>query len=113
MKTTPEVSLKRALRKVFKNKRRYQTRIINDAEDPYATDGDRVRYDKDGESWCIYGFRNLNDSSKEQIEQYFDDMREVIDSPYDCTGRPFTRRLSWHKNPSGEYSFVHEMALDI
>lgn len=71
-----------------------------------------IIYDYDTEiqtEWDAY--LDLTDS---EINEWINDNMEVrIFSDYDCTGKPFTVSINWHRNPCGLISYVHNMALDI
>lgn len=67
----------------------------------------------DSEYWYRIGILDPEDATDEELREYFDGMRVVIDSPYDCTGRAFTSHISWHRNPCGLVSYVHAMAVDV
>lgn len=71
-------------------------------------------WDHDGEGWKEYGFIWFNDSeTDEDVKEWFDDNMVIrIYSDYDCTGRPFTFTLDWHRNPNGLVSFVHHILID-
>lgn len=75
---------------------------------------ERICYDDDNESIREYGFiigaENVTD---EEIEECCRDEWIRINSPYDCTGKWFTARISWHRNPSGLVSYIHEKWLDV
>ena len=92
----------------------------------------RFRTDSDGEGYVEYGFvmpeRMVYDydsdvetlweaymsiSDPEVTEWFMENVIITIYSPYDCTGMPFTRRLDWHRNPSGLVSYVHHVEYDV
>lgn len=74
---------------------------------------DRIRWDDDGEGWREYGISDeMGGWSDEELREYFDEHRYVIYSDYDCTGRPFTQWVEWHRNPNGSVSYVHQVGLD-
>ncbi len=68
---------------------------------------------RDGESWYLVGLFDPEDATDAEIQEWCDDQVVRIYSDYDCTGRAFTRWISWHRNPCGLVSYVHAMALDI
>lgn len=79
-----------------------------------AMDGTRIYYDEgDGEYWTEYGFLHGTDYSDDEVREIIDDMRYRIYSPYDCTGKPFTMWIDWHRNPTGLISYVHRVGLDV
>lgn len=107
---------KRCLRDVYRGCRRLGGRVVRDRVDRLSKGllvADRVRYDDDGESWREYGFRDFGDATDEEIQAYFNRMQVVILSPYDCTGKPFTNWIDYHRNPCGLVSFVHRLSLDV
>lgn len=74
---------------------------------------DRIRWDDDGEGWREYGISDAMRSwTDNEVREYFDEHRYVIYSDYDCTGRPFTQWVDWHRNPDGSVSYVHQVGLD-
>lgn len=86
----------------------------------------RTRFDSDGESWRHYGFvlgeefadyydaDTTFDLTDADINEFFDDsMWESISEGWDCTGKPFTNSIHWHRNPDGSISFVHYMSIDV
>ena len=72
----------------------------------------RIRWDENGEGWREYGIEHMEDWSDEAVSGYFNSCQVVIRSDYDCTGRPFTQWIDWHRNPDGSVSYVHKLALD-
>ena len=95
-------------------------------------EAERVRF-TDSESWKWYGFILPSeivydfdpeatptewdaylDLTDEEINEWIgENMFVRIFSDYDCTGRPFTTGITWHRNPCGLISYVHRMALDV
>ena len=76
----------------------------------------RIGYkdENDWETAYEYGFlSHRTDLTDEEIQELKDGMRLVICSPYDCTGKWFTRYIATHRNPSGLVSYVHCMGLDV
>lgn len=67
----------------------------------------------DSELWYRVGMFDPMDDTDEELQEWFDEMRIVINSDYDCTGRAFTRYISWHRNPNGMVSYVHALGLDV
>ena len=65
------------------------------------------------EAWTEYGFFEAEGMSDEEIQECIDDMRIVICSPYDCTGRELTLWIDWHRNPCGLISVIHRKAIDV
>lgn len=85
----------------------------------------------DGEGWKDYGFilpedivydydpevgewGTYLDLTEQEVNEWISEHMFVrIFSDYDCTGKPFTVCVNWHRNPCGLISYVHTMALDI
>lgn len=66
-------------------------------------------YDTETGEWATY-----LDLTEQEINEWIgDNMFVRIFSDYDCTGRPFTVDITWHRNPCGLISYVHTMAIDI
>ena len=125
--------VKRMLRRVYKDLKRVNGRLVRDEDNRLSfglLEDDRVCLDDDGESWRVYGYIKPSDIlyylGRHAIwENYIsltdDDIREFVDecmtvriyADYDCTGRPFTRWIDWHRNPCGLISYVHAMAVDV
>ena len=105
------------LSRLFKNVRRLNGGFAADHCDRLAeglSQRERRRYDQGGESWRDYGFVRLgNGLTDDEIADLFRSMEVRIDSPYDCTGKAFTNRIDWHRNPNGSVSYVHRMSIDI
>lgn len=77
-------------------------------------DKSRLIADKnDSESWYEYGILHMEDWSDEAVSGYFDSRKLRIYSQYDCTGKPFTFWLHWHRNPDRSVSFVHQLCVDV
>ena len=72
----------------------------------------RVFTNKDYDSWkefIIIRDELIDEQDKEYVEQ---ELRADIYSPYDCTGKEFTRWFDWKKLPCG-WAVIHAMGLDI
>lgn len=127
---------KKVLRRAYRGYKSVGGKLVRDEDNRLSfglLEADRVCWDDDGESWMVYGYIKPSDilyyfdrDEKHGIlEDYLsltdDDIREFVDecmmvriySDYDCTGRPFTRWIDWHRNPCGLISYVHAMALDV
>ena len=78
---------------------------------------ERKRWLEDEESSVEYGFLPFdwdNDMVKEDVEEWLSENMEIHNySPYDCTGKLFTKWIDWHVNPDNSISFIHRMGLDI
>lgn len=100
-----EKVLRYVLKRAYKGKQAKKTLPL--LEEP------RVAYpENDCEAVIEYGFLGY-DLTDEEIEELKEGMRLVIRSPYDCTGKLFTKWIAVHKNPSGLVSYVHYMGLDV
>lgn len=73
---------------------------------------DRTRY-TDWDSRKDYGFFVGTGWTDDEIREEIEAMTIRVNSPYDCTGRPFTITINWHRNPSGLISYVHWIGYDI
>lgn len=74
---------------------------------------DHVLSSSDGEV-TYFGLYNFDDTwTDEDLDEYIDNRRVVINSDYDCTGLLFTSHIHWHRNPCGLVSIVHTLNLDI
>ena len=91
----------------------------------------RGRTRTEGEYWTEYGFilpedilfdydpevgeweTYLSLTEAEVNEWIGENMFVRIYSDYDCTGRPFTTGITWHRNPCGLISYQHHMGIDI
>ena len=67
---------------------------------------------KYGETWAEIGFFEAEGMTDEEIQEYVDEMKMYVTSPYDCSGQVFTWLISWHRNPCGWISVVHRKAID-
>lgn len=109
-------STRRILKDVYKNRRQLSNGLIVDDKEQSLTESLRFkrRYRYEDEGWKEYGFIWFNDSeTDEDVQEWFDDNMVIrIYSDYDCTGRPFTFTLDWHRNPNGLVSFIHHVLID-
>lgn len=104
-KKTQEQIIKYVLKRAYRGKQAKKTLSL--LEEP------RTAYPEDDWETAIeYGFLGY-DMTDEEIQEAIEAMRLVIHSPYDCTGKLFTRWITVHKNPSGLVSYVHNMGLDV
>lgn len=75
------------------------------------------RYGYDEDEWeymTEFGYLSTRtDLTDEEISDLVEDMRMVINSPYDCTGKQFTCWISTHRNPSGLVSYIHRIGIDV
>ena len=78
-------------------------------------DDPRIRYSEDGTSAIEYGWVDPNGCTDEEVKEYFDDQRKVVDWPvqWDCSGQLFTVCINWMRNSNGMISYIHRMAVDI
>ena len=99
----------------YKHMKRAAKKALNSGETicPTLTEEARVHYSYDDEYWTEYGFLHGTDYSDDEVREIIEDMRYRIYSPYDCTGKPFTMWIDWHRNPTGLISFIHRVGLDV
>ena len=66
----------------------------------------------DDEAFVEYGFlgRDLTD---EECVKIVREMEVHNYSMYDCSGKPCTFHINWHRNPSGLISYQHWKVLDV
>ena len=102
-------------KKIFKESYKRSHRGERDVLDNSLLEESRLAYpDEDWETCIEFGFLSKRtDLTDEEIEELVEDMTLRIYSPYDCTGKRFTRWITTHRNPSGLVSYVHEMGLDV
>ena len=103
----------RDIRKEFKSIDRYYPDPIGKS----MREEWRGQCDEDGEGGYDYRILPVEDPDSwtdEEIEEYI--MCEVgyppICSPYDCTGKRFTRWCSWKRKPCG-IVMIHSWGLDV
>lgn len=96
---------KRILKKIFKEQESKPVQSLTE-EPRYFSKDDEYEY------FSEYGFLGY-DLTDEEIHEIVYDMVLTINSPYDCTGKPFTCWITAHKNPSGLVSYVHRIGLDV
>ena len=88
----------------------------NNFEMPSLIDGWHKHFEEDdGECWINYGLFDFPDdyTDDEIRECLHEELWVSINSPYDCTGKPFTMWIDWHRNPNGMVSVIHHMGLDV
>ena len=69
---------------------------------------------EDWETYKEFGFlSHRTDLTDDEINELVEDMRMIICSPYDCTGKHFTRWIETHRNPSGLVSYIHTIGIDV
>ena len=76
----------------------------------------RIRHEsEDDPDYVEYGFAegDFTGWTEEEIQEYLDGFRYEIHSPYDCTGKPFTKYIHGHVNPDGRLSICHHVGADI
>ena len=124
---------KKVLRRAYRGYKSVGGRFVKDEDNRLSfglLEADRVCWDDDGEGWRVYGYIMPSDIlhhfvygkiwedylslTDDEIQEFVDECMTVrIYSDYDCTGRPFTRWVDWHRNPCGLISYVHAMAIDV
>lgn len=127
--------VKKLWKKAMKNWQQGRYGLVSAKDDPIRKSiayKPRYRSDEDGEGYIEYGFvaparmvydydpdvetlaeAYMNLSDAEVTEWFEENVAIRIVSPYDCTGMPFTRSFSWHRNPSGLVSYVHHVEYDV
>lgn len=100
--------LKKAISKAWKNRLWHEDKLGDSLQ--WC---DRRRYDKDGDSWVDYGFRDFGNMTDNEIDEWLNE-HEVHHnySMYDCSGQAVTVVLKWHRNPDNSVSVIHYMAID-
>ena len=103
------------IKKIEKNAYKRNHRGERDVLDSSLLEESRLACrDEDWETCFEFGFLSKRtDLTDEEIEEMVEDMTIRIYSPYDCTGKRFTRWITTHRNPSGLVSYIHEMGLDV
>lgn len=93
----------------------------NSHGDPYAesiSEKPRKAY-RDYDSWIEYGLYELDEEQAKMTDEELD--KDIWDAfkihfrreAWDCTGKPFTMAINWHRNPCGLVSIKHHIALDV
>ena len=113
------VELQKAMRPMIREYRDQINRINRHRVDPFEkplTKEFRVRYDEDGEGCKEYGIlpEDGTETTDEEIREYIKDYIELppINSPYDCTGKRFTRWVDYKRTPAG-IVIIHATGLDV
>lgn len=112
------VELQKTMAGVIRKYRESIHRIDSRRADPLAapiTEAFRTRYDDDG-GRVEYGIlpEDGTETTDEEIREYLHDCVALphINSPYDCTGQPFTRWIDYKRTPAG-IVVIHSIGLDI
>jgi len=66
----------------------------------------------DGECWTEYTLFENRGETDGEINEYTQEMEQHINSMYDCTGRAFTRWITWKRLPIG-ILVIHYKGLDV
>ena len=113
------VELQKAMKPMIREYRDQINRINRHRVDPLEkplTVEFRARYDEDGEGCREYGIlpEDGTETTDEEIREYIRDYIELpeINSPYDCTGKRFTRWVDYKRTPAG-IVIIHAIGLDI
>ena len=108
-------SLQRLIHSHREDLHRINSRRVDPLEKP-LTEEFRVRYDEDGEGSIEYGIlpEDGTETTDEEIREYIRDYVELpeINSPYDCTGKRFTRWVDYKRTPAG-IVIIHAIGLDV
>lgn len=76
---------------------------------------DRNDYD----SYYEYGIYELDEEQEQMTDaELGKEIYECFRIPFqyeawDCTGKPFTEYINWHRNPCGYVSIVHCIGIDV
>lgn len=101
----------------LKEERRKIRRINRYQEDPLAKsmqeDWRRV-YDEDGEGGYDFCLMSDDGEKEDEIREMAEDVvgYPLICSPYDCTGKRFTRWITVKRVPAG-FAVIHSWGLDV
>ena len=101
----------------LKEKRREIRRINSYREDPLAKsmrDDWRHVYDEDGEGGYDFCLMSDDGETEDEIREMAEDAvgYPPICSPYDCTGKRFTRWITVNRVPAG-FAVIHSWGLDV
>lgn len=78
-------------------------------EDPWR----RAYKEDDCESWDEYVIMpDFEEESDEEMQANIDELRVTFYSPYDCTGKPFSRYIHWKRTKAGVVIIRH-MSIDV
>lgn len=65
------------------------------------------------ESWYEYVIMpDFEEESDEELQRSIEELEVHICSPYDCTGKPFTRFIHWKRTKAGVVIIRH-MSVDV
>lgn len=113
------VELQKAMRDMIHGYREQLHRINSHRVDPLEkplTKEFRTRYDEDGDGCKEYGIlpEDGTETTDDEIREYIKDYIELppINSPYDCTGKHFTRWVDFKRTPAG-IVIIHSIGLDV
>ena len=108
-----EKILRRTLKRIYK----LDHSTSYDVWDAPLTDAPRSFYDpvNPDDGWVQYGYFDGTNKTDVDVREYIDEYIRVRPpySAYDCTGRPFTAWIDWHRNPCGLISYINHMRLDV
>lgn len=101
----------------IREKRKEIRRINRYSTDPLAqpmTEEWRHVYDEDGESGYDFCIMVDDGETEDEIREYAESAvgYPPICSPYDCTGKRFTRWISVNRVPMG-FAVIHSWGLDV
>lgn len=108
----------KVVRKMFK---RYAKTQMYNLKDPYQVSLMEKPRKGNGsyDGYTEYGLYELDEDQKSLSDQELEDMVyesfriPFYNSPYDCTGKPFTAYISVHRNPCGLVSIIHRIEYDV
>ena len=73
----------------------------------------RISGREDWESWYEYAIMpDFEEESDEEMQRNIDELRVEINSPYDCTGKPFSSWIHWKRTKAGVV-IIRRMSLDV
>ena len=73
----------------------------------------RVYRDDNCDSWYEYTIMpDFEEESDEEMQRSIDELRVEINSPYDCTGKPFSSWIHWKRTKAGVV-IIRRMSLDV
>ena len=73
----------------------------------------RIYREDNPESWYEYTIMpDFEEESDEEMQRSIDELEVHICSPYDCTGKPFTRFVHWKRTKAGVV-IVRHMSIDV
>lgn len=112
-------AFRRVIKAWWKNEQRRRSRGIGDQYSVSLMEKPRKMADpSNDEGWLEYGIYELDEEQSGMSDDELD--REIWDTfkipfryeAWDCTGKPFTSGIHWHRNPCGFISVIHHIGID-